>query len=95
MQKFKFFPDWGEMGCDVNSTLRKVGAPSQRREMATAADERYGINVQFARICLYLSVTPDYYNPTLSAENQCIADGLLRLTTANERCGCSVFLAPL
>ena len=95
MQKFKFSPNWSEMGCDVNSTLRKVGAPSQRREMATAADERYGINVQFARICLYLSGAPDHFSPKLSAENQRIADGFLRLTAANERCGCSVFLAPL
>ena len=55
--------------------------------MAKAAKERYGISVRFARMCLDISVATYYYKPKLSAENQCIADWLLRLTAANKRWG--------
>ena len=51
------------------------------------ARERYGVSVRFARHCLDISVATYYYRPKLSAENQRIADWLLRLTTANKRWG--------
>jgi putative transposase len=55
--------------------------------MAMAARERYGVSVRFACHCLDISVATYYYKPKLSAENQRIADWLLRLTTANKRWG--------
>lgn len=51
------------------------------------ARERYGVSVRFACHCLDISVATYYYRPKLSAENQRIADWLLRLTTANKRWG--------
>ena len=55
--------------------------------MAITAKERYGVSVRFACHCLDISVATYYYRPKLSAENQRIADWLLRLTTANKRWG--------
>ena len=52
-----------------------------------AARERYGVSVRFACHCLDISVATYYYKPKLSAENQRIADWLLRLTRANRRWG--------
>ncbi|WP_319557875.1 IS3 family transposase [Thiomicrorhabdus sp.] len=65
----------------------KAVTPSQRREMATVARERYGISVRMACHCLDISVSSYYYQPKLSSENQLIADWLLRLTIANKRWG--------
>ena len=55
--------------------------------MAVSARERYGVSVRFACMCLDISVATYYYKPKLSAENQRIADWLLRLTAANKRWG--------
>ena len=55
--------------------------------MAIVARERYGVSVRFACHCLDISVATYYYKPKLSAENQRIADWLLRLTMANKRWG--------
>ena len=55
--------------------------------MAISARERYGVSVRFACMCLDISVATYYYRPKLSAENQRIADWLLRLTAANKRWG--------
>lgn len=55
--------------------------------MAITARERYGISVRFACMCLDISVATFYYKPKLSAENQRIADWLLRLTATNKRWG--------
>ena len=65
----------------------KVITPSQRREMAITARQRYGVSVRFVCHCLDISVATYYYKPRLSAANQQIADWLLRLTTANKRWG--------
>lgn len=48
---------------------------------------RYGISVRFACMCLDISVVTYYYKPKLSAENQRIADWLLRLAAVNNRWG--------
>lgn len=45
------------------------------------------MSVRFACHCLDISVATYYYKPKLSAENQRIADWLLRLTTTNKRWG--------
>lgn len=55
--------------------------------MAITARERYGVSVRFACMCLDISVATFYYKPKLSAENQRIADWLLRLTATNKRWG--------
>ena len=49
-------------------------SPSQRREMAIEARERYGVSVRFVCHCLDISVATYYYQPKLSVENQPIAD---------------------
>ena len=55
--------------------------------MAIAARERYGVSVRFVCMCLDISVATYNYKPKRSAENQQIADWLLRLTTTNKRWG--------
>ncbi len=55
--------------------------------MALKAVERHGISIRFACVCLGVSESCYYYRPKLSAENDRIADWLLRLTMANKRWG--------
>ena len=63
--------------------------------MAKHAVERHGISIRFACECLGVSGSCYYYQPKLSAENEQIADWLLRLTIANKLWGfglCFLFL---
>lgn len=55
--------------------------------MAKHAVVRHGISIRFACECLGVSGSCYYYQPKLSAENEQIADWLLRLTIANKRWG--------
>lgn len=55
--------------------------------MAKTAVLRHGISIRFACRCLSVSESCYYYEPSLSSENEEIADWLLRLTTAHKRWG--------
>lgn len=54
--------------------------PSRRREMARAATKQKGISIRVACMAFGISESCYRYQPKLSAENEEIADWLLRLT---------------
>lgn len=51
------------------------------------AVDRHGLSVRFACECMSVSESCYYYQPKQSAENDLIADWLLRLTMSNKRWG--------
>jgi len=55
--------------------------------MAQRACEQYGISIRLSCKVFGISTSTYHYQPILSAENDEIADWLLRLTTANKRWG--------
>jgi len=61
--------------------------PSQRKEMAVSALNKFGLSIRFTCICLGISQTCYRYQSKLSSDNALIVDWLLRLTQTHKRWG--------
>ena len=61
--------------------------PSHRREMAKAAQQKYGLSIKLACTTFSISEVCFRYKPRLGEENHKITDWLLRLTSAHKNWG--------
>lgn len=61
--------------------------PARRRALAPSVKSEHCVSIRIACDVLSISTTCYAYSAILSDENATIADGLLRLTTANKRWG--------
>jgi len=66
---------------------KKVVKPSQRKEMALEVHDQYDLTISLVCDVFSISQTCYRYQPKLSAENEEIADWLLRLTSTHKRWG--------